>query len=56
MYCGMKPTIYIERRGDEAYMKFDMGSNIVHDCQFKFGVEFETKDDLHNSFHNKVNY
>ena len=44
----MKPTMYIERR------KFDMGSNIVHDCQFKFGIEFETKDNLMNSFHNKV--
>ncbi|XP_053402987.1 uncharacterized protein LOC128558152 [Mercenaria mercenaria] len=55
MYCSLKPTMTIERRGDSVYMKFDMGKDMVHDCLFKFDEEFETKDHVMNppSFHNK---
>ncbi|XP_053402984.1 uncharacterized protein LOC128558149 [Mercenaria mercenaria] len=55
MYCSLKPTITIERRGEEVYMKFDMTKDMAHDCQFKFDEEFETKDNIMKppTFHNK---
>lgn len=56
MYCGMKPTMLIERRGDSVYMKFEMAPNVTYEITFKFGEHFETKDHLKDppSFHNKV--